>query len=87
MLDGIYVIRTSEPVDLLSAADSVRSCKRLRLVELAFRSLEGINLLVRPIHHCTADRLRAHFLLCLSAYYVEWRLRKAWESLLFEDEN
>lgn len=87
MLDGIYVIRTSEPAKRLTAADSVRSYKRLGLVEQAFRSLKGIDLLVRPIHHRTADRVRAHILLCLLAYYVEWHLRQAWESLLFEDEE
>ena len=65
----------------------MRSCKRLGLVEQAFRSLKGIDLLVRPIHHRTADRVRAHILLCLLAYYVEWHLRQAWEPLLFEDEE
>jgi transposase len=87
MLDGIYVIRTSEPADRLTAADGVRSYKRLALVEQAFRCLKGIDLLVRPIHHRTADRVRAHILLCLLAYYVEWHLRQAWEPLLFEDEE
>jgi len=87
MLDGIYVIRTSEPPDRLTAADGVRSYKRLALVEQAFRCLKGIDLLVRPIHHRTADRVRAHILLCLLAYYVEWHLRQAWEPLLFEDEE
>jgi transposase len=87
MLDGIYVIRTSEPTERLTAADGVRSYKRLALVEQAFRCLKGIDLLVRPIHHRTADRVRAHILLCLLAYYVEWHLRQAWEPLLFEDEE
>jgi transposase len=87
LLDGIYVIRTSEPADQLTAADGVRSYKRLALVEQAFRCLKGIDLLVRPIHHRTADRVRAHILLCLPAYYVEWHLRQAWEPLLFEDEE
>ena len=87
MLDGIYVIRTSEPADRLTAADGVRSYKRLALVEQASRCLKGIDLLVRPIHHRTADRVRAHILLCLLAYYVEWHLRQAWEPLLFEDEE
>jgi transposase len=87
MLDGIYVIRTSEPAERLTSADGVRSYKRLALVEQAFRCLKGIDLLVRPIHHRTADRVRAHILLCLLAYYVEWHLRQAWEPLLFEDEG
>jgi transposase len=87
LLDGIYVIRTSEPADRLTAADGARSYKRLALVEQAFRCLKGIDLLVRPIHHRTADRVRAHILLCLLAYYVEWHLRQVWEPLLFEDEE
>jgi transposase len=87
LLDGIYVVRTSEPSERLTAADGVRSYKRLALVEQAFRCLKGIDLLVRPIHHRTADRVRAHILLCLLAYYVEWHLRQAWEPLLFEDEE
>src|SRR5512140_3044718 len=87
MLDGIYVIRTSEPAERLTAADGVRSYKRLALVEQAFRCLKGIDLLVRPIHHRTAERVRAHILLCLLAYYVQWHLRRAWEPLLFEDEE
>ncbi len=87
LLDGIYVIRTSEPAERLTAADGVRSYKRLALVEQAFRCLKGIDLLVRPIYHRTAERVRAHILLCLLAYYVEWHLRRAWEPLLFEDEE
>jgi transposase len=87
LLDGIYVIRTNEPVARLSAADGVRSYKRLGLVEQAFRCVKGLDLLVRPIHHRTAARVRAHILLCVLAYYVEWHLRRMWEPLLFEDEE
>ena len=87
MLDGIYVIRTSEPAERLSAADGVRDYKRLSQVEQAFRCLKGIDLLVRPIHHRLEGRVRAHFLICVLAYYVEWHLRRAWRPLLFEDEE
>jgi len=86
-LDGIYVIRTSEPAEHLSAADTVRSYKRLAEVERAFRCLKGIDLRVRPIRHRTAERVPAHIFLCLLAYYVEWHLRRAWAPLLFEDEE
>ena len=87
LLDGIYVVRTSEPTKRLAADDGVRSYKRLALVEQAFRCVKGIDLLVRPIHHRIADRVRAHILLCLLAFYVEWHLRQVWEPLLFEDEE
>jgi hypothetical protein len=64
-LDGIYVIRTSEPGSAFPASDCVRSYKRLALVEQAFRCLKGLDLLVRPIRHYVAPRVRAHlFLAC-----------------------
>ena len=86
-LDGIYVIRTSETAEQLSAADTVRGYKSLAHVERAFRSLKSLDLLIRPIHHRTEERVPAHIFLCLLAYYVEWHLRRVWAPLLFEDEE
>jgi len=86
-LDGIYVVRTSEPAERLSAEETVRSYKRLSLVEQLFRCLKGIDLLVRPIYHRIEPRVRTHILICVLAYYVEWHLRRAWRSLLFADEE
>ena len=31
--------------------------------------------------------MRAHILLCMLAYYVEWHMREAWRALLFADED
>jgi transposase len=86
-LDGLYVVRTSEPAERLSAADAVRTYKSLALVERAFRCLKGVDLLVRPIFHRTEDHVRAHVFLCMLAYYVEWHMREAWAPLLFQDEE
>jgi len=86
-LDGIYVIRTSEKAEQLSAADAVRGYKSLAQVERAFRSLKSLDLLIRPIRHRTEARVPAHIFLCLLAYYVEWHLRRVWAPLLFEDED
>jgi len=86
-LDGIYVIRTSESLTDFAAADCVRTYKQLALVEQAFRCLKGLDLRVRPIHHRVEPRVRAHLFLCLLAYYVEWQLRRAWQPLLYEDEE
>jgi transposase len=86
-LDGIYVIRTSEPAERLSAADTVRSYKNLTQVERAFRSMKGIDLLIRPIWHHTEDHVRSHIFICMLAYYVEWHMRKALAPLLFDDEE
>ncbi len=84
-LDGLYVIRTSLPEQRMDAADCVRSYKALANVERAFRSLKTVDLKVRPIHHRLADRVRAHILLCMLAFYVEWHLREAWAPLMFAD--
>ena len=86
-LDGLYVIRTSEAQEQLSAEQAVRSYKNLARVERAFRTLKGMDLRIRPIHHRNEDRVRAHIFLCLLAYYVEWHLRQAWAELLFDDET
>ena len=86
-LDGVYVIRTPEPADTLSAQDAVRAYKRLGDVEKAFRTFKGLDLRVRPIHHRLETRVRAHLFLCMLAYYVEWHMREALAPLLFVDEE
>lgn len=55
-LDGIYVIRTSEPAERLSAA----GYKNLARVERVFAALKGLDLRIRPIYHRGEDRVRAH---------------------------
>ena len=84
-LDGIYIIRTSVAAAQMDAADCVRNYKALANVERAFRSLKTVDLKVRPIHHRTADRVRAHIFLCMLAYYVDWHLREAWRELMLAD--
>jgi transposase len=86
-LDGLYVIRTSVPQAELSAEEVVRSYKRLSRVERAFRCLKTLDLKVRPIHHRLARRVRAHVLICMLAYYVEYHMRRALAPLLFEDHD
>ena len=84
-LDGVYIVRTSVPAAQMDAPECVRSYKSLANVERAFRSMKTIDLKVRPIHHRLADRVRAHILLCMLAYYVEWHMREAWRELMFAD--
>jgi hypothetical protein len=84
-LDGLYIIRTSVSAAQMDAPQCVRNYKALADVERAFRSLKTIDLKVRPIHHRTADRVRAHIFLCMLAYYVEWHMREAWRELMFAD--
>ena len=56
-------------------------------MERAFRSLKGLDLLIRPIRHRTEQPVPAHIFLCLLAYYLEWHLRQVGAPLLFEDEQ
>ncbi len=86
-LDGIYVIRTSVARQTLGPEDTVRAYKQLSTIERAFRSLKSVDLKVRPIHHHKADRVRAHVLLCMLAYYVEWHMRRALAPILFDDHD
>src|SRR5487761_2137878 len=86
-LDGIYVIRTSVKADALSSEQVVASYKSLSGVERAFRSLKTVDLHVRPIHHRLPDRVRAHILLCMLAYYVEWHMRQLLAPVLFDDHE
>jgi hypothetical protein len=84
-LDGIYILRTSTQQTQFSGPDVVRSYKQLARVERAFRTLKQSDLEIRPIYHHLESRVRAHVLLCMLAYYVEWHLREAWAELLFID--
>src|SRR5246500_521684 len=86
-LDGIYVIRTAVAQERMASDDVVRNYKSLSQVEQAFRSMKTVDLEVRPIYHRLADRVRAHLLLCMLAYYVKWHMMQAWRSLLFADEE
>jgi hypothetical protein len=86
-LDGIYVIRTSVAGAALAADQAVATYKRLARVEHAFRSIKSVDLKVRPIHHRLEERVRAHLLLCMLAYYVEWHMRQALAPMLFDDDE
>jgi transposase len=86
-IDGIYIVRTSERADVLSAENAVRTYKSLGQVEQAFRCMKSIDLQVRPIRHRTEAHVRGHIFLCMLAYYVQWHMRKALSSVLFHDDE
>jgi len=86
-LDGIYVIRTTVAPEQMNTAKVVATYKSLARVERDFRSMKAIDLDLRPIHHYTQTRVRAHVLICMLAAYLVWHLRAAWTPLTFTDEN
>jgi hypothetical protein len=59
----------------------------LSQAERAFRSIKTVDLEIRPIHHRLSDRVRAHVLLCMLAYYLEWHMRQALAPILFDDHH
>lgn len=71
-LDGIYIVRTSEPAEALSAGDTYKSLGQL---ERAFRCMKIVDLRVRPVRDRSEAHVRAHIFFCMLAYYVEWRMR------------
>ena len=85
--DGIYVIRTNLPADAMGDPQVVASYKSLSQVERAFRSIKTVDLEIRPIYHWLEDRVRAHVLLCMLAYHVEWHMRRALGPMLYEDDE
>ena len=86
-LDGLYLLRTTVPAETLDTAAVVRAYKNLVHVERDFRSLKTIDVELRPIHHHTETRVRAHVLLCMLAGYLTWHLRAALAPLTFTDET
>ena len=85
-LDGFYIIRTSVKTEELSDEKVVFAYKRLSNVEQAFRYIKLVDLKLRPVYHRLEDRVRAHVLVCMLAYYVEWEMRKRMAPILFKDE-
>jgi transposase len=86
-LDGIYVVRTNVTAQVLDSSSVVSAYKGLSNAERAFRSLKTVDIEIRPIHHRHVRRVRAHVLLCMLAYYLEWHMRQALKPILFDDHD
>jgi len=85
LLDGCYVITTDAKPERMDGEKTVESYKRLRLVEMAFRNLKTVQLEVRPVFHKTDERIRAHVLLCVLAYYLQWHMNQRLKPLFDAD--
>ena len=80
-------MRTSLSEQTLGDAETVRSYKSLARVERAFRCIKTVDLHVRPVYHWLEGRVRAHVLLCMLAYYLEWHMRQCLAPMLFDDAD
>jgi DDE family transposase len=85
-LDGIYVLRTTCPKDMLTSQAVVRVYKQLKLAERAYRTIKDA-LDVRPIRHHLTERVEAHFFLFLLAYYLIFELQARLAPMLYSDDQ
>lgn len=80
--DGVLLLETTD--SSLSSQQVVGHYKQLQELEQGWRTLKS-SLKLRPIHHWTERRIRAHIFLCVLALQIEWimrrRLRQAGESV------
>jgi len=85
-LDGVYVLRTTCSREELTSQAVVRVYKQLKMAERAYRTMKDA-LDVRPIRHHLEGRVRAHFFLCLLAYYLLFELQTRLAPMLFTDDQ
>jgi hypothetical protein len=85
-LDGIYVLRTTCGQKMLTSQAVVRVYKQLKLAERAYRMIKDA-LDVRPIRHHLTERVEAHFLLFLLAYYLLFELQARLAPMLYTDDQ
>jgi transposase len=86
-LDGLYVVRTNLPPEILDNAQTVAAYKSLSRVERAFRSIKTVDLEIRPIFHWASPRVKAHVFLCMLAYHVEHHMRARLAPVLYDDTD
>ena len=82
-----------QDVDLPYQPDGVAGIDDLQPVQKplacggAFRYIKTVNLNVRPVYRWLEGRVRAHVLLCVLAYYLEWHMRQRLAPMLFDDTD
>lgn len=85
-LEGIYVIITSYPCTRwTSRIGTGLQVSGQRVEDL--QDLKSRGLRIRPIHHHTEERIRAHVFLCTLVGHLTWHLRQALASLTFSEED
>ncbi len=48
---------------------------------------KSVDVEIRPIRHCLADRMRTHAFICMVGAHLTWHQRRAWAPLCFTDER
>ena len=77
-VDGVLLLETSDMT--IPAQDIVKHYKELAEVERGWRSLKS-TLELRPVHHWTEQRIRAHIFICIIALQLERWMRNKLQSI------
>lgn len=84
-LDGCYVVRTDAAAAAFDKNEAVACYRQLAVVEQDFRQLKTVSIEIRPTYHHKDDRIEAHVLLCVLAYYIQWHMQRRLAPLFAED--
>ncbi len=84
-LDGCYVIRTDASEQIFDKNQAVACYRGLAAVERDFRQLKTVSIEIRPTYHQKDERIEAHVLLCMLAYYIQWHMQQRLTPLFEED--
>lgn len=84
-LDGCYVIRTDASERIFDKNEAVACYRQLAAVERDFRQLKTVSIEIRPTYHQKDERIEAHVLLCMLAYYIQWHMHERLAPLFEED--
>jgi len=49
--------------------------------------MKTVDLDLRPVFHWTPPQVRAHVLLCMLAYYLQWHMRQPLAPMLYDDHD
>ena len=84
-LDGCYVVRTDASEQVFDKNQAVACYRGLAEVERDFRQLKTVSIEIRPTYHQKDERIEAHVLLCMLAYYIQWHMQRRLAPLFEED--
>ena len=77
-IDGMLLVETT---DLTSPPEEIiHRYKELAEIERGWRALKS-TLLLRPVHHWTEDRIKAHVFICVLALQIERLMRNRLKTL------
>jgi len=84
LLDGCYVIKTNAS-KAMNKENVVGAYQGLQKVEQAFKNMKTVLLELRPVHHKSDERIKAHIFIVMLAYYLQWHFMQRVAPLFAND--